>query len=389
MAVYKDKDTGKWRSIYRFTDWTGARKQTQHRGFGTKKEAEAWESEMRMKHTNSLSMTFESFWELYKTDKLNRLKRNTLEMKKNVVETKILPYFAKRKMNEIIPLDIISWQDELLKYRDGSGKGYSPAYLKTIHAQLSAIFNYAQRFYNLPTNPARNAGTLGGETSKEMLFWTKEEYERFADAMMDKPLSFYAFEMLYWCGIRLGELLALTPADIDFETHMLTINKSYQRIKGEDVITPPKTPKSNRVISMPEFLCEEMKEFIGMEYGLKDSDRIFKITKAYLHHEMARGAAESGVKKIRIHDLRHSHVSLLIEMGFSPLAIAERVGHESIRITYHYAHLFPNKQTEIADRLDSEKDGGERENGKVIGWERALEKQNGIVPPFAGGGRHA
>ncbi len=190
-----------------------------------------------------------------------------------------------------------------------------------------------------------------------MLFWTKEEYLKFADVMMDKPVSFYAFEMLYWCAIRMGEMLALTPADFDFDRQTLTINKSYQRLKGKDVITSPKTPKSNRTIKMPKFLCEEMQEYIGMLYEVGENDRIFQITKSYLHHEMDRGAKEAGVKRIRIHDLRHSAISLLIEMGFSALAIAERVGHESIDITYRYAHLFPTKQTEMADKLDMERRG--------------------------------
>ena len=152
--------------------------------------------------------------------------------------------------------------------------------------------------------------------------------------------------MLYWCGIREGELLALTPADFNFDKETVTINKSYQRLKGQDVITSPKTKKSNRTIKMPKFLCEEMKEYLGMLYGLKKKDRIFTVTKSYLHHEMDRGAKAAGVKRIRIHDLRHSHISLLIDMGFSAVAIADRVGHESIDITYQYAHLFPSKQIE-------------------------------------------
>ena len=118
------------------------------------------------------------------------------------------------------------------------------------------------------------------------------------------------------------------------------------------MITTPKTKKSNRMIKMLKFLCEEMQEYLQMLYGLKKKDRIFTVTKSYLHHEIDRGAKAVGVKRIRIHDLRHSAISLLIEMGFSALAIAERVGHESIDITYRYAHLFPTKQTEMADRLD-------------------------------------
>ena len=185
-----------------------------------------------------------------------------------------------------------------------------------------------------------------------MQFWTLEEYKKFSEAMMDKTISFYAFEMLYWCGIREGEMLALTPKDFDFKAETVTINKSYQRLKGRDVITTPKTKKSNRTIKMPKFLCEEMQEYIGMFYGAGENDRIFPVSKSYMHHEMDRGAKQAGVKRIRIHDLRHSHVSLLIEMGFTALAIADRLGHESIEVTYRYAHLFPSKQTEMANKLD-------------------------------------
>ena len=149
---------------------------------------------------------------------------------------------------------------------------------------------------------------MGKPKGREMLFWTKAEYLKFAEAMMDKPLSYYAFEMLYWCGVREGELLALTPGDFDFEKQTVTISKSYQRIKGKDVITDPKTPKSNRVIQMPAFLCEEMRDYIKSLYGVKPTDRIFTVTKSYLHREMDRGAKEAGVKRIRIHDLRHPYV---------------------------------------------------------------------------------
>lgn len=243
----------------------------------------------------------------------------------------------------------------MMAFRDNDDKPYSETYLKTIHNQLNALLNHAVKYYDLKSNPAHKAGHMGSSKGQEMLFWTKEEYLKFADSMMDKTLSYYAFEMLYWCGIRLGELLALTAQDFDFQKSTVTINKSYQRLRRKDIITSPKTPKSNRTIKMPDFLCEEMQEYIGLLYGVKPTDRLFTVTKSYLHHEMTRGAKEQGIKRIRIHDLRHSHVSLLIEMGFSAVAIADRMGHESIEITYRYAHLFPSKQTEIADKLDRER----------------------------------
>ena len=151
------------------------------------------------------------------------------------------------------------------------------------------------------------------------------------------------------------QLLALTQEDFDFTNNTVKINKSYQRLRGEDYITSPKTPKSNRTIKMPKFLVAEIQEYMAMLYGYKKTDRIFQVTKSFLHHELDRGCKIAGVKRIRLHDLRHSHVSLLIDLGFSVVAIADRVGHESIEITFRYAHLFPSKQTEMADQLDIQK----------------------------------
>ena len=359
MAIYKEDKTNTWRVIYRYTDWTGERKQSQKRGFKTKREAQIWEREQLNKATADLDMTFDSFVEQYTADMQTRIKENTWATKEHIIRTKIIPYFGKQKMSNITAQQIITWQNELMNYKDENGKSLSPVYLKTINNQLSAIFNHAVKYYNLRENPCKKAGSMGKKKNREMLFWTKEEYLKFADVMMDKPVSYYAFEMLYWTGIRCGELLALTPKDFNFERQELTINKSYQRLNGRDVITTPKTKKSNRTIKMPKFLCEEMQEYIGMLYEIGEDERLFQITKSYLHHEMDRGAKAAGVKRIRIHDLRHSAISLLIEMGFSALAIAERVGHESIDITYRYAHLFPTKQTEMADKLDVERMEGD------------------------------
>ena len=300
-------------------------------------------------------MTFESFVEIYTSDIKDRVKKNTWLTKENIINSKLLPHFKDKKINEIKPADVIAWQNHMMQSKNDKGEKFSPTYLKTIHNQLSAIFNHAVRFYELPSNPAQKAGNMGKEKTKEMLFWTKEEYLKFADSMMDKPISFYAFELLYWCGLRMGELLALTAEDFDFEKSTVRINKSYQRIEKEDIITEPKTPKSNRIISMPDFLCEEIEEYVKSIYGLEPPDRLFQITKSYLHHEMDRGSKEQNIKRIRVHDIRHSHVSLLIDMGFSAVAIADRVGHESIDITYRYAHLFPTKQSEIANKLNVER----------------------------------
>lgn len=355
MSAKKDAKTGKWQIQYRYTDWQGNRKKSTKRGFNTKRDAENWLSEFLLTQQSSLNMSFEAFVEIYKNDMRRRLRENTWRSKEYIINLKILPYFKNKSIGEIKAKDIIAWQNELMSCKTKNGKPYAPTYLRSVHSQLSAIFNHAVKYYNLKSNPASVVGTIGSKNAAEMDFWTKDEYLKFADVMMDKPISYYAFEMLYWCGIRMGELLALTRADFNFDKETVRINKSYQRLDGRDVITDPKTKKSNRIIKMPNFLNEEMKDYLETIYGLTDNMRIFPISKDYLHREMNRGAKEAGVKRIRIHDLRHSHISLLIDMGFTAIAIADRVGHESVEITYRYSHLFPTTQAEMAERLNMER----------------------------------
>ena len=352
MKAEKDKKTGKWLIQYRYTDWQGKRRKSTKRGFATKREAEEWLRNFLITQKADFDMKFEDFWKMYCADMETRLREHTIRTKKYIVELKILLYFGNKRVNDITVADIRQWQNELIKM------GYSPTYLKTINNQLSAIFNYAIRYYDLKSNPCAKAGSMGKSKAEEMDFWTGEEFRKFIDSVMNKRLSYMAFMTLYWTGMRLGELLALNPKDVDLEKRTISITKSYQRLGKKDVITPPKTPKSKRVITVPEFLAADIKDYMDSLYDLQENDRLFPITKYYLEHEMQRGIKESGVKRIRVHDLRHSHASMLIELGFSPLEIANRLGHEKVETTLNtYAHLYPNKQTKLAERLDREYKG--------------------------------
>lgn len=297
-------------------------------------------------------MTFNSFYEVYQNDLQHRIRQNTWVTKSVIIEKKTLPYFGDKRVRDVKLVDVLHWQNIIMEITDENGMPYSPVYLKTIHNQLSAMFNHTVRFYGLPENPAAKAGNIGKEKCGEVLVWTKEEYLQFIEALRDRLVSFYAFETLYWCGLRLDEMLALIPSDFDFERKIIHVTKSFQRIKGEDIITPPKTEKGIRRVLMPEFYGDEMNAYLEM-LQLADIDRIFPFTKLYMHHEIRRGCAASSLKRIRIHGIRHSHISLLIDMGFSAVAIADRVGHESIDITYRYAHVFPSTQMEVVSKLNN------------------------------------
>ena len=348
MWIHQDEKTKKWMIQYTYVDWQGKRHKTTKRGFATKRAAKQWLDAQTLMQRADFDMLFEDFLTLYYTDMKTRLREHTMENKHYIIDLKIMPYFGKKRINEITPADIRTWQNMLIK------EGYAQTYLKTINNQLSAIFNYAEKYYNLQKNPCRVAGSMGKSRADEMQFWTKEEFSQFIDSVMNKRVSYMAFMMLYYTGCRIGELMALTLEDIDFEKEKLSITKSYQRLKGKDVITPPKTPKSNRTIGLPNFLVIDLLDYVQSIYDLQPKDRLFNFTKHYLEHELKRGVKKSGVKKIRVHDLRHSHVALLIEMGFQPLEIAERLGHEKVETTLNvYGHLYPNKQAVMAQRLDT------------------------------------
>lgn len=350
MPAYKDKKNGTWYAKFYYTNWVGEKKQKWKRGLATKKEALQYERDFLERQAGSPDMTFQSLYENYMEDMEGRLKDSTIAHKRNIYETKILPYFADKPINEIEATDIRKWQTTLMR----DSKNYKETYLKSINNQMCCILNYAKRFYNLTNDPCGRAGSMGKSNADEMDFWTLDEYLLFRDAIQDKIHSYLCFELLYWTGMREGEMLALSAEDIDLEKNTIRINKTYSRSKGKDVISTPKTKKSKRIVAIPDFLADELREYISKQYMLDPKQRLFPYTKSYLNHEMLRGCKESGVKKIRIHDIRHSHASLLINQGCDALTIAERLGHEKVSTTLNtYSHLFPHKQGELVESLQA------------------------------------
>ena len=350
MTAYKDEKTGKWFAKFYYTNWQGIKKQKWKRGFATKKEALGFERDFLEKQSANPDMTLQNLYEIYMEDMAARLKQSTLLTKKTVLQTHILPFFGNKPINEIKASDVRRWQAKLMS----SPNNYSQTYLKKINTELNSIINYAKRFYDLNTNPCGKAGTIGKAKAEEMDYWTYDEYIAFREGVKDKSLSYICFEVLYWTGMREGELLALSPADIDLDNKTISINRTYQRIEGKDVFTSPKTRKSKRKIPIPDFLCQELSDYIQSRYMLDADERLFPVTKSYLSHEMIRGCKNTGVKKIRIHDIRHSHASLLINQGCDALMLADRLGHEKVSTTLNtYSHLFPHKQQELVHSLES------------------------------------
>jgi len=348
MPVYKDKGRDTWYAKFNYKDWNGEIKQKIKRGFKRERDAKAFEREFLAKTHASPSMSFGTLVSLYMDDCETRLKPTTFENKQYVINLKVLPFFKDMPINSIEPSTVRRWQNELI----GDEKGYSQTYLKTVNNQLSAIFNYAMKYYKLPSNPARVCGSMGKKNADSMEFWTVDEFLTFLPAVSHKESTKVMYEVLFWTGIRIGEMLALTLSDFDFMSKTVSISKNFAKAQGKDLILDPKTPKSKRIITIPQFLCDSVSAYAEKLYDYDPTERLFPFSKSHLHTEMKRGVAKTGVKRIRIHDLRHSHASMLIEMGFSPLLISERLGHENVETTLQtYSHLYPNKHGQVADRI--------------------------------------
>lgn len=355
MSVYKDKD-GTWFVKLRYKDWNGRHIDTTKRGFATKREASAWESERLKALTGALDMTLKDFiYDVYLPNMENRIRRSTYLMKKNVLEKHVIPVLGNFSIVELSPTDIIRWQDGIMNYRDPkTGKPYTKSYQKTINLQLTAVLSHGVKYYNLPENVAIKAGSIGDNKHLEVDFWTYEEAVLVIDELMDNPLYHMAVSFLYFSGCREGEMLALTWDKLDVKTRLVTIDSTYQILDGKPHIGPPKTPQGFRKVMLPDFLIEELLEFRNLVYKPNPDDRIFAgVNKTSLNRILKKAAEKAGVKPITVHGLRHSHVSLLINMGFDAVSIGKRIGHKSVEVTYRYAHMFPSTQKKLVECLEN------------------------------------
>ena len=345
MPIYKDEKTGNWYVKCYYQDYTGTKKQKLKRGFKLQREAKDWERSFLEKMQGTPDMTFKALYDLYIEDMSHRLRITSVEGKKNVFKNHILPYFQSKPVNAITPADVRAWQNEIIS------KGYSDAYLDRMQNMLTTILNYAVKYFNLPVNPCDKAGHMGKRTRSQK-FWTVDEFNQIIATVTD-PAAHTALMVLFYSGMRFGELIALNLGDFDFNSNTINITKSLQhRAKLGDIVTPPKTDNGIRCISMPPAIMQTVKSYTDRIYGISDNDRVFTFTKSLISGNMKRGAASAKVQNIRIHDLRHSHVSLLIEMGFSPHLIAERIGDTVQMVNNTYGHLYPTKHKEVADKLN-------------------------------------
>lgn len=353
MPAYKDGK--KWKARF-YYETNGVRKQKQKRGFLTKKEAQEWERQFLREITFSMDMKFKALYKLYMKDMEPRIKIKTYIVKEIIFEQHILPFFGEKEVSEVTPLMVRNFQTKLMTATSiKTGKKYKAHYIKKVNAQLSSIFNFAVNFHNLKENPCKKAGTPKLEDEKKMNIWTLEEFNKFVNLLKEKPISFTGFNVLFWTGMRVGELLALTRKDINLKKKTINIDKTYAKIKGEDIITTPKTKSSIRTISIPDDLVEIIKKYFKKFYSLSEDERVFDVTVYVFRNDIRRYAHKVNLDHIRTHDLRHSHASMLINNNVNPLAISKRLGHAKVDMTLNtYSHLYPSSEERLLEVLNNQ-----------------------------------
>lgn len=348
MPAYKDEKRGTWYCKFYYTDYEGKSRQKYKRGFALKREAEAWEREFLQNVSYQPDMPFSAFYDLYLKDVSPRLRAHTIQTKTYRVKNHILPFFGDLKLNEIDALTIRQWQNDRLKHIE------SLTYLKNLQKDLSAIFNHAVRFYNLKQNPCRLAGQpmKADEKTQPIRFWTLDEYSRVIDCIDDIKAR-TAVNLLYWSGMRKGELLALKWSRIDFNGATVDICESYQRLRGKAVITPTKTGES-RIIRLPDVCMQQLIEYRQCIYDPFPDDFVFPWEKRFIELGISHACKAAGVKRIHVHGLRHSHASLLISLGVNIVLISKRLGHAKVSTTLDtYSHFFPDDEKTVIDQLDT------------------------------------
>ena len=361
MPVYKDKThkgTTPWYTKFTYTDTDGKKKSKLKRGFATRKDAEYYEEQFIKSAGKEREYQFEEVVKFYLEQRGHKSKLSTMTTKESIINNYILPEFKGKDIREIHKRDLMRWQSKYLFAKNENGeRKLKDTYIKTINCQLRAIFNFAKMSDFIEYNPVTDLEAVGKKNSdRKYIVWSADDMKLFLSSITDYEVAYLAFNILLYTGIRKGELLALTLSDFTYENKTLNIDKTFSVIKGKEVITTPKTESSIREVPLPSFLCDEIQSYIDLLYEPDDSERIFKYKSgSFLVDAMEVGCKRTGLPKIRIHDTRHSHITMLASLLIPNKEIAERVGQKGNNMVIHYSHSTSIEQKNIVDILERER----------------------------------
>ncbi|RJV77462.1 site-specific integrase [Eubacterium sp. AM47-9] len=344
-----------------YVDLNGISHRYHKRGFASNAEASEWERSFLLKSKNEVetSLTFDDLYLIFMDSKKQTMKNMSIYEIDKLYHKHIKPFFGCLKLSKINIKTIDSFKEHIISAKKSDGSLYANRTLEKIQTRLKTIlkFGYAKGYIKDYRIAIFDNIQRSNEFKKEMLFWHPEEYNKFIKVVND-PIYVAFFSILYWCGLRNGETLALTWNDIDFNKASLVVNKTYTKHGRQ--ITTPKTNNSYRTVVMPNQCILPLKALYDIQkniIGFNTDKLLFYFDKPLddnsIRMKKDKWIKEAGVKRIRIHDFRHSHVSLLISLGFSPFDISKRMGHTVEMVNNVYGHWFDDAQIKMVEKLNT------------------------------------
>lgn len=347
MSVYYDEVKKTYYCKFSYVDWTGKTRWTTKRGFDGKKKAAKYEREFKQNNKESPNITVSELIEAYLADCKIRIRASTYLNKKRSLNKYVKPYLGDIKLIDLSPARLRKWQNMLLSSKKTNGKKIKKSSANSVQLHFTAMLNYAVKYYNLQKNPLTTVGSIGAHLNS-INFWEESEF-RSAIEFVSTDEYKTTFYILFFSGMRVGELKALDLDDIDFATNRINISKSYSPAAKK--ITEPKTPNSIRSIVMPAAVMDIVKSYTDSLPFIPSP--LFPKTGRAIGDQLRKIAKLAGVKKIRVHDLRHSHVSYLIHHNIPITAISKRVGHKNPSITLKiYSHMYKESDNDISQIMD-------------------------------------
>ena len=365
MPVYYNADKKTWYTMFYAKDYKGMNKKYKKTGFKKKKEAQEYEYEFKKKISKSVNMSFNSLYELYFEDYKKRHKPTAINTVETFFRLHILPFFDNIEISKINSYMIREWQNEMLEKKNENGKLFSENSKANIYAALKSMFNWATKYQGLNENPCKNLGAFGGKKNRsEMKIWSVDDFNKFINLLEIKNKekndkytdSIIIFKILFWTGLRIGEVLALTFDDINLKEKFIDVNKTISHINKKDYITTPKTLGSVRKVILPENLISDLELYFSKfeKQKISKSKRIFNLKKSQLRYILEKCSIQAEVEKIRLHDFRHSHASYLLFIQADITAISKRLGHDNLQTTINtYSHLYKDANKQLIKKLNN------------------------------------
>lgn len=345
----------------------GTRQQKTKSGFKTKKEAEQACAELIAQLTKgeylepSKKTLEEAMITWLETILKPSLRVSTLENYSKAIHKRIIPALGRYKLKDIQTEHIQTFYLSLMD------EGLSAEYIRYIHSITKSFFKHQVRIQNIPKNIVEYA-VPPRIKRKEQKTWSIEEAVRFLKTASTNNKTYYIIYLLaLYTGLRRGEILALRWKDCDLNQGKISVCQTLYYAQGGFQFLEPKTSRSNRLISIPETvsaelinhrqLQEKQKQELGIAY--EDYDLIVAneigrpIHPRTLTGHFRQMIQKAGVPKIRFHDQRHTHATILLKIGEHIKIVSERLGHSNSAMTMNvYSHVTPDMQTKAAKKFE-------------------------------------